>query len=251
MESKKNKISFAIFIITLLIFAVGGYFAMRYFSLDKTENVEKPPVIKKTDYRIDTSKDYIYFENVKRVIAKEEIDFQDVVINLECASDINNALKNEENNYRNSIKYIKDNEVEDELKDVNDEGIYSLSYREYYNYTYKDYISLVLIDFDYDIANLSAPKSIKSYLFNKQENNMIEESELLQMYNTSLDKIKDKIKTKLSAEQVVEDDMEVIKIEDTLSNFDYSLYINKIGKLEISYIVRSTKQNYYDNIVID
>ena len=66
-----------------------------------------------------------------------------------------------------------------------------------------------------------------------------------------MDKIKDKIKTKLNAEQQTVDDMPLINVDKTLSNLNYALYINKIGKLEINYIVNSTKQNYYDNIVID
>lgn len=252
MESKKNKISFVIFIVILIIFAVGGFFCMKYFSFSELEYVFDNNNDKKIDYRIDTNKDYIYFENVKRVVESEEIDYKDIVINLKCASELNQSLKSEEDSYRNSVKYLSDVEIPDEENyEKNDEGIYSLSYRDYYTYTYKTYISVVLLDFDYDILNSSVPKSLKSLLFDKENNTMLSESEILNIYDTSLDKIKDKIKVKLNAEQVEEDGVQIIDVDDTLLNFDYALYINKIGKLEISYIVRSTKQNYYDNIVMD
>ncbi len=227
---------------------------MKYFSFSDNEAVfyKNENETEKKDYRIDASKDYVYFENVKRVIEKEEIDYKDIVVNLKCASELNQSLKSEEDGYRNSVKYLSDVEISDEENyEKNDEEIYSLSYRDYYVYTYKNFISVVLLDFNYDILKSSIPKSLKSFIFDKENNTMFSELDLLNNYGTSLEKIKDKIKVKLNAEQVEDDGVQMIDVDATLSNFDYALYINKIGKLEISYIVRSTKQNYYDNIVID
>ena len=253
MENKKNKISFVIFLIILFIFAVGGYFAMRYLTDDKKTPIENKIFTKKDpDYRIDSEKDYIYYDNATRVIEEYEIDYQDVHINLECARDITNTLNQEETAFRNSIKYVKDVEIpSDTTYEENENGIYSLKYREYASYAYKDYISLVVQDNSFDVINITAPENIKAYTFDKKENKILSENDLLEKYDTTMDKIKDKIKTKLNAEQQTVDDMPLINVDKTLSNLNYALYINKIGKLEINYIVNSTKQNYYDNIVID
>lgn len=253
MENKKNKISFVIFLIILLLFAVGGYFAMHYLTGNKKLPIENKIFTKNDpDYRIDTEKDYIYYDNATRVIEEYEIDYQDVHINLECAKNITSTLNQEEATFRNSIKYVKDVEIPSDVTyEENENGIYSLKYREYASYTYKDYISLVVQDNSFDIINITVPENIKAYTFDKKENKILSEQDLLEKYETTMDKIKEKIKIKLNAEQQTVEDMPLINVDKTLSNLNYALYINKIGKLEINYIVNSTKQNYYDNIVID
>jgi hypothetical protein len=253
VENRKNKISFIIFILILLIVGVGGYFAMNYF----TKNHDKPIFIfggntKETDKRIDKKKDYIYYDNESVVISDLDIGFKDIHINLNSGVLVSETLNNESKSNRDSIKYIKDVDIpENETYENNDEGVYSVTYRDYIEYHYDDYISILVEDSTYNVLDSTTPLAIKSYIFDKKQDTLITNEELLKKYNVTLDQIKDKVKTKLTAEQETVDEEPLYDINNTISDFKYALVINKIGKLEINYIVKSTKQNFYDNIVID
>jgi hypothetical protein len=252
MENKKNSIRFTIFIIFLLVLAIGGYFGMNYiintdFSTKKDDN----NVIQTVDNRIDSSKDYIYYDNVKRVLDYLEIDMKDVYINLTSAKDINTKLNNEMSTIRTSIVYVKDHAIPSGTDyESNEEGIYSLNYREYEDYYYDDFISLVSKDYSYDVINGATAIKIQAYVFDKKNNKQLVETDLLTKYNLTLDSIKTSIKKQLNSEQTTVDNQNTIDIEGTLKDLKYSLYINKIGKLEISYIVKSTNQDYYDKLVL-
>lgn len=251
MENEKNKASFIIFIIIIILFIFGGYLGMNYL-LHKPIVNEKKDEVKTVDYRLDQTKDYVYFNNETRVLSYLEIDYEDITINIKGAESINNELNNEENNYRNSLKYVKDMDITDDNYEANEEGIYSLSYREYEVYEYKDYLSVLVKDFNYDVYKLNEATLVKAYLYNKSNGNKISEEELLKDKDLSLDVIKNKIKIKLTALQTKDDNgNDILKIDETLNNLKYAVFINKIGKLEICYIVKSTNQTYYDNIVFE
>jgi hypothetical protein len=252
MENKKNKIRFIVFIIFLFVLAIGGYFGMNYvintdFSTKKDDN----NAIQVVDNKLDSSKDYIYYDNVKRVLNYLEIDMEDVYINLNCAKDINQKLNNEMSTMRNSIIYIKDHAIPAGTDyENNEEGIYSLNYREYDDYYYDDFISLVSKDYAYDVINGATATKIQGYVFDKKNNKQLSEDDLLNKYNQSITNIKTLLRRQLNSEQTTTDGKSNIDIDGTINNLNYSLYITKIGKLEISYIVKSTNQNYYDKLVL-
>ena len=227
---------------------------MKYLSkdtprIDNTNNDSKQDI---TDYRIDKEKDYVYYDNIKVVLSELEVDYRDIYINLPIASSINKTLNEEEEKLITTVKYIKDVDFDKTSEyEENEEGVYSLTYREYEEYDYEEYISILVKDINYDVVNLNENVDVKAYIFDKKNNTIITENNLLEKYNVSLDTLKDKIKTKLNAEQQTVDGVALINVNETTSNLKYAIYINKIGKLEIGFIVNSTKQNYYDNITIE
>ena len=255
MENKKNKVGFVFFIIIVLILGIGGFFATRYFLNEGKGGSHSKKITSTIDnamYKIDKNKGDVYYENEQQIMEELGVFKRDIYVNLTAAKSINESLNNESSKMSETIKYIKDVQIdEDQDYEDNEEGIYSLEYREYEDYLYEEYISLVVKDFTYNVIDASTPINLKAYVFNKKDNTMLSNEDILKKYDTTLDKIKDKIKTKLTVSQEKVDGEDLININKTLSDFKYALYINKIGKLEIVYIVSSTKQNYYDNMVIE
>lgn len=252
MENKRNKVFFFIFLVFLVFIIVGGYYGMKYLTSDEYKTKKNTTEVETVDNRIDASKDYIYYDNEKVVLSYLEISYKDVYINLTSATNINNTLNSEETKERSSVVYLKDHPISEGTDYTsNEEGIYSLNYREYEDNAYDDYLSLIAKDFSYDVINGATAIKIQGYVFDKKNNMQLTENDLLTKYNLSLNDIKTKVRKQLNAEQTTEDGQNVIDIDGTLNNFtNYSLTISKIGKLEIDYIVKSTKQNYYDKLVL-
>ena len=153
MNDTQDSVKWGIaFIIFILILAIGGFFLTKYLTTDEKETSKiKNGEMLGDEHKIDKSKDYIYFENEKIISSEPDITYKDVVINLDIAQSINNTLKNEMNNIRNSVKYISDNEL-DPAREVlyDDENIYSALERNFEIYNFKEYISLVIKDYDFN-----------------------------------------------------------------------------------------------------
>ena len=61
MDNTKNKIGIILLGIILLIFVVGGYFFMKYMISSPSKSHKKNNIV--NDVRVNSSKDYIYFDN--------------------------------------------------------------------------------------------------------------------------------------------------------------------------------------------
>lgn len=250
MEKTKNTLGVIFLIILLLTFVVGGYFAMRYLTKENPiNNNNETHEEKEVDLRKDKSKDYIYYENLTDIIASEEIEARDAYFNFESMDEVNNTLQGEMAKIKKSAVYTEDvtEEIPEEARE-NEEGIYSLDYREYVDYTYRDYVSLVVMDYHYDIVNGSRPMALKSYVVSKKDGKLVTEEDLLKTFNATMDDVKNKVKERITDTQTLNED---IDIEGTMNDFNtYALYVNKLGKLEITFVVKSTESNYNDNVVI-
>ena len=258
----ENKNIFGMIFLTLiiLVFTVGGYFFMNYMTKNvKPEEKNKELIKEIRDLRSDKTKDYIYYENGEEILEEEEITRDEAVLNFTTLTSLNTTLREEEKKIYQNIKYVKDVDLpltDSEGKEItykeNDEGIYSLQYRNYENLKFGDFVSLVVVDFDYDILNGSVPYAVKSYVININEGKVLSEEELLNKYSLTMDNVKDKIRDRLKDTQVLgEDDNVVIDIEGTISDLKYTLYINKQGKLAASFIVKSPQINYNDVVVLN
>lgn len=237
MEERKNVIGMIVFMIFLAIIIFGGYIAMKYFVDEDKKIIDVDSSKQDIDLRIDTSKDYIYFENGKEILESEEIYQEDVVLNFTTLTNINETLKKENEEIYKSIKY-------------SGESIYSLNYREYENYKFGDYVSLIVKDFYYDVDSETKPTGLKGYVVNLKNGKLISEDELLQTFNMNLDTIKTKVRERLNNTQILEEN--VIDIEGTINNFNqYTLYVNKNGKLAITFVVKSNQFNYNDSIELN
>lgn len=243
----KNKIGFFLFFFLVLFLGVGGYFFTDYMLQKEVCNKENK-IEEKKDYRIDKNKDYIYFINSETISEGAEIYYQDVVINLSTQEVLTETLEKENRIYKESIKYIDDEDVyimSEDLINYNNDNIYSLTFREYQTYSYGDYVSLIINDYNYTCFDLVTFNKSKSYVFDTTNGNVINESDLLNLYHTNIDSIKSDIREYLNSKQEIVDEEEYLKIDDTLNNFtNYALYIDNVGNLYISFLVKTSKQDY-------
>lgn len=247
---EKSKVGFILFIIFVIIFVIGGYFLTTYF-IDSNIHIKYDKEIKeieKEDFRIDKTKDYIYFEDRNYPISNLYMKYQNIFINISNYKYLEEELNNSEKKLAEQIVYVSEGIEINEGAPINQENIFSLKYREYETIEYKEYLSLISFDFKYDINNLITPLSFEIYTFNKENNKLVSEEDLLNKFNISINTVTDKVKETVEAKAYVDDK---INVDETMNNLDYVLYINKVGELEIMYLLISTSASTYDTLVIN
>lgn len=253
MEERKNVFGIVLLVIVLLSFVFGGYFLMNYIinlPLEEKSDIKKEVV---ADLRINKNKDYIYFDNTTEVI--EEVYHEDVIINIEGYEEVNNTLHNE----LNALGDITKITTEEIPEDVTCEGdIYSFKYREYEVVEYNDYLSLVIIDKEYNCVVGTVPLNIKSIIIDKKSGVSFTQEEILNKYNITDEVIISKVTKRLEDTQIMVEDVEVIDLNATINELKESGYgvkkaisMNKYGKIMLNYIVKSNKINYNDSIELN
>ena len=247
-ENFKSKLGFVVFILIVLFLAIGGYFFMDYVLKDDNTKVEE----KKKDYRINKKESYIYYNNESTLSESAEIYYRDVVINLDTQTTLNDSLKKENQIYKNTIKYINHDElISDDLIKYNNDDIYSMTFREYEDFNYNNYVSLKVNDFDYSCFDNITFKNTKTYVFDTNTGKLLTEEELLKKYNTDLNKVKEELRSHLEEKQTIDNDVEVIKMDERVNDLDkYGFYINNYGRLYISYLVKTTQVDYNDDMEV-
>ena len=133
----------------------------------------------------------------------------------------------------------------------NNDNLYMLTYREYQMYSYDFYKSLVILDYMYDCFDQSTIHNEKSYMFDTNTGKLLSEEEILSTFDTSLDKVKDEVREYLNSKQEVVNEIELIKIDETINDFNYGLFVNDVGRLNVTFLVKSTQTDYNDSIVIE
>jgi len=245
-ENLKNKFGFWVFILLILTLAIGGYFFTRYIlNINDGSNGKINNLNGKENYKINEDEDYIYYINEEVISEGAEIYYKDVIINFNTQRVLNESLEKENKIYKNNIKYITDmNLINNEIINYNNDNLYALNFREYKTYEFDKYISLVINDYYYSCFDLITFDNVKSYVFNVENGQLLQEEQLLKLYNQSMESIKENIRSYLTSIQSAVDGVELIKIEDTLEDFKGSLYINEYGKLYITYLVKTTQVDY-------
>ncbi len=250
MEDIRSKFAVTIFLCVIIIFVVGGYFGMNYMVNRPKDNKDDITEISApTDMRIDETKDHIYVSENNYVIEEYAIGHPDIVINYTKGSELAEQLNSEVNSYTTStVMLTEENKPAEELAFANEEGILSTKYRGYEIIEYDKYVTLISEDYDYSAINYTTATNVKSYTLNKETGNIITEEELLKIYNLNIIDIKELVKKKL---EILNLDTNINKVDETMNDFNYAVYLNNLGKMEIKYLVKSTKQNYYDKLVIN
>lgn len=245
-ENLKNKFGFWFFVIIVLTLAIGGYFFTDFILNNQSEETKPLESKENTSYKIDDDKEYIYYKNEEVVSEKAEIYYKDVVINLKTQTTLNEALEKENKIYKNNIEYIsRSNDLNKEIINYNNDDLAALKFREYKTYEFDKYVSLVINDYYYTCFDLTTYDSSKAYVFNVENGKLLAEDELLNLYNQTLESIKNKIRTHLANNQKTVEEIELIKIDETINNLNsYALYINEYGRLFISYLVKTTQVDY-------
>ena len=256
-ERNKAIVGCIIFLLLVLTMGIGGYIYTFKSGNHKTDK----EIIKETgdENKMDSNKKFIYFENEKEVSKTLGITYKDAIINLNNtqATAINSEIKSENEELYGSIKKISEttNDTGQEiLYDTDD--IYSATIREYQEFENGNYISLVVTDSLYDcFKGVYDYSKIKSYVFDVSSNERMSNIDILNKYETSLSKVKDKIQEKILKDQTTNDEgVEAIKIDETLDNIkddNYGLYIDDEGDLIIKYIVKSNNLNYNETMIVN
>jgi len=246
-ENFKNKLGFWTFSFIVAFLAIGGYFFTDYVLNIKDDDNKNQNENEKINYKIDKDKDYVYFQNEKSIIDEDgaEVYYKDVIINIKGQENITEILENENEKYQNNIKYLSDMEfLSDELITYKYNNIYALTFREYKVYEYNDYVSLVIDDHNYSCFDLNTFIGTKSYVFNVSNGKLFTNEEILSLYDINMNHIINKIRENLIGNQQVVEEVELIKIDETIDDLNYSLYINEYGRLYISFLVKTTQVDY-------
>ena len=257
IDGKNNVVGGIAFLIFILVLAIGGFFLTK--SLTSKDNDSNNTKVQKdvltNEHKIDKEKDFIYYSNEKFISIEPDITYKDVTINLDTAETINKELKTELDSIRNTVKYIKDNELDPNREIMYEDEIYSASERNYETYEYKEYISLLVKDYEFNCYDGSLLKRLKSYVFNVTTGKLLLDNDLLDMYNTNMDIIKAMARDQLLKDQVIEEEVELINIEETINGLNdssnYAIYIDKYGDLYISYIVKTSQVDYNETMKLN
>lgn len=245
----KNKISFVFFFIIILIFSVGGFFLMRYALDYEYSNNDVSAITQITDNRLDKTKDYVYFTNVVYPITGSVITYADICINLNGFEYLTDELNESEKLLQENIVYVSEvNFNEEDALYSNDEGIYSVEYREYSLAEYEDFLTIIIADYEYNILGEVTLINLENHIIDKLKNEIVSKEEVLIDYEYSEDEIYTKVKEVLESKVYSGED---ILVNDTMDNFSYVVYPNKVGSLEILYEVTSTNYIFYDKLVIN
>ena len=253
LERRKNFISSILFVAFILFLIIGGFFLTKYLTSDEQKDKIKQEAI--NTFKVDNEKELIYFDNETTISEDPEIIYKDVVINLKEADTVNEILHSKMESIRSSVKKISESEVDKSREILNEESdiFYALE-RNYVTYESTKYLSLLITDGEYSCYTGSTIKSQKTYTFSLSNGKQISNQTLLGFHELDIDEVKEKVREKLNQDQVEFGEENTILIDDTVNSIttdDAALYINRAGKLCISFIVKTTQESYNDTIELN
>ena len=240
---KSNQIKVFIFIIIVLVFIFGGFYLMKKSESLKNEVNQTISEEKDTDIRIDETKEYIYFTNLNVIESELDIEYKDIVINFEDKENIQNEINTENKEFSESVKYDESTE----------KAIYnhlvSAKFNKFDIFYYSNYISIVKNTYSFDYENLVTFIQSNAYVFDKKTGKLFNNDELLSIFNINKDDIKGVITTYLNDQNLITDNP--INVDETINNIsNYELYVDNLGRLVVTILVKAEQSNYNDVIVL-
>jgi hypothetical protein len=253
LERKKDLIGGITFVVFVIILIVGGFFLTRYLTSEKEhEKVVQSEIDK---LKIDPKKDLVYYENETIISSEVNIVHKDIVINLKEADTVNELLKEKMDKIRTSVKKISESQV-DTSKEMlyEQEDIYSTDERDYTVYESLKYLSVIVTDSVFSCYTGSTIKDQHAYTFSLSTGKRLSNDTLLGYAGTSIDEVKNKVRSKLEEDQKDFTDGTVINFDETINgiNADSALiHTNKSGKIVITYVVKTNEDSYNDTIELN
>ena len=244
---EKNGFKIWLFIIFLLTVIVGGYFLMEKYTNKpankKSDRVETTNKLKK-DIRLDKSHDYIYFSDRETIIEELDLSYNKVNINFNDSNNIADKLNNRMEEIKKELTYDENDPslVYKHLKFAH-YPIYSI-------YEYDNYLSLICDYYTFNNEILMSYKNSSIYVFDKYTGKLYTAEELLSSFKLSSNDVKTKVKTFIT-------DTDLINGEETLDadgsiellSLD-NLFVDKLGRLSISIIVKSSERDYNEIVTL-
>ena len=241
---KTNQIKVYFFIFVILVFIFGGFYLMK--KSEKLKNVvdKKVAEVKDTDIRLDKTKDYIYYSDVNVVEGELDIEYKNININFEDKEGVAAIVNKENEEMSKSPVYDETNE------EANYNHLISAKFAKYEIIHYVDYITLVVNKYSFDYKTIITTLGSDVYVFDKTTGKLYNNDELLSKFSINKDDINEKVKTYLNDKNLVSEENK-IDVEKTISNnTKYNLYVDKLGRLVISILVKAEKSDYNDIIVL-
>lgn len=241
---KTNQIKVYFFIFVILVFIFGGFYLMK--KSEKLKNVvdKKVTEVKDTDIRLDKTKDYIYYSDVNVVEGELDIEYKNININFEDKESVAAIVNKENEEMSKSPVYDETNE------EANYNHLISAKFAKYEIIHYVDYITLVVNKYSFDYKTIITTLGSDVYVFDKTSGKLYNNDELLSKFSINKDDINEKVKTYLNDKNLVSEENK-IDVEKTISNnTKYNLYVDKLGRLVISILVKAEKSDYNDIIVL-
>lgn len=241
---KTNQIKVYFFIFVILVFIFGGFYLMK--KSEKLKNVvdKKVTEVKDTDIRLDKTKDYIYYSDVNVVEGELDIEYKNININFEDKEGVAAIVNKENEEMSKSPVYDETNE------EANYNHLISAKFAKYEIIHYVDYITLVVNKYSFDYKTIITTLGSDVYVFDKTTGKLYNNDELLSKFSINKDDINGKIETYLNDKNLVSEENK-IDVEQTISNnTKYNLYVDKLGRLVISILVKAEKSDYNDIIVL-
>ena len=241
---KKNQIKVYFFIFVILVFIFGGFYLMK--KSEKLKNVvdKKVTEVKDTDIRFDKTKDYIYYSDVNVVEGELDIEYKNININFEDKDGVAAIVNKENEEMSKSPVYDETNE------EANYNHLISAKFAKYEIIHYVDYITLVVNKYSFDYKTIITTLGSDVYVFDKTSGKLYNNDELLSKFSINKEDINEKVKTYLNDKNLVSEENK-IDVEKTISNnTKYNLYVDKLGRLVISILVKAEKSDYNDIIVL-
>ena len=241
---KTNQIKVYFFIFVILVFIFGGFYLMK--KSEKLKNVvdKKVTEVKDTDIRFDKTKDYIYYSDVNVVEVELDIEYKNININFEDKDGVAAIVNKENEEMSKSPVYDETNE------EANYNHLISAKFAKYEIIHYVDYITLVVNKYSFDYKTIITTLGSDVYVFDKTSGKLYNNDELLSKFSINKEDINEKVKTYLNDKNLVSEENK-IDVEQTISNnTKYNLYVDKLGRLVISILVKAEKSDYNDIIVL-
>ena len=241
---KTNQIKVYLFIFVIFVFIFGGFYLMK--KSEKFKNVvdKKVTEVKDTDIRLDKTKDYIYYSDVNVVEGELDIEYKNVNINFEDKDGVAGIVNKENEEMSKTPVYDETNE------EANYNHLISAKFAKYEIIHYADYITLVVNKYSFDYKTIITTLGSDVYVFDKTTGKLYNNDELLSKFSVNKEDINGKLETYLNDKNLVSEENK-IDVEQTISNnTKYNLYVDKLGRLVISILVKAEKSDYNDIIVL-
>lgn len=252
VKQKGSKAPATIFMIIILI--LGFYVIYDQFIITKETN-NNSSTTNATISKIYSSKDYVYFENEKDISfpIDNNVKYQskDIVINLNSDSaksltlQLNNETKEEISNYKYSTDTSDKCLASTSIYNTSTKYLKSFTYRDYAVYESVDYISIVVKDTQVNICNDDNTETIKSYVIDRKEGIIYNDTSLMKLYNTSLKELVTKAISGRTDDDYGKLDSSNI-VDSILDINEINLYIDNRNCLGIYYtgIMNSQKDDH-------
>ena len=253
LERRRDFVGSICFIALILVLIIGGYFATKYLTSDSQKKQIQKSASNKI--KVDSSKDFVYYENEESLSDDPDINYKDIVINIKNTDTLNEVLKKENDEIRKSLKKISESEKDPSREILYEKGdVFYTKERNYAVIESAKYLSILITDGEFSCYTGSTINRVKTYNFSLSSGKQISNETLLGYNNMTIDDAKQKVREKLVSDQADFGEENTIDIDNTLNSINLenaSLYVNHSGKLLISVIVKTNQESYNDSIELN